>query len=109
MNFRPGPIKPLGEDVEDFMNSRIPSCSYYNSIEYHENRKRSQELSHKIRKYLGERMWKEIYNYSFEKETLEGELHARLSESCYRLGFNDALQLVNQLNEAGKGHLNIFN
>ena len=108
MEFEREPIKSLGEDIKELLNDRIPSCGYYHSPEYRENRRKSLELDRKIRKCLGEKAWRKIFKYSSEIEHLNGELHASLSESCYRLGFVDALILARGMNQVGKGNSSIF-
>ncbi|MCO5384616.1 MAG: hypothetical protein NHB14_01440 [Desulfosporosinus sp.] len=108
MDFERDPIKALGEDIEELLNDRIPSCGYYHSQEYRDNCKKSLELDRKIRKCLGEKEWKKIFKYSFEIDHLNGELQSSLSESCYRLGFEDALILAREMNQVGKGNSSIF-
>ncbi len=102
------PIQPLGEAIKEMLDDRISSCDYYHSSEYEENRRKHSELIGRIGNRIGKKLCKRIWKDYFDVESLEGELQAGLSESCYRLGFNDALQLANQLNEAGKGNLSIF-
>ena len=103
------PIQPLGEAIKEMINERPRSCEYYHSWEYEDNRRKHSELIDKIRSRIGKKLCKRIWNDYFDVEQLEGELHAGLQESSYRLGFADALQLRNQLNGAAKGHMNIFN
>lgn len=100
--------KPLGKAIKELLDERVYSCDYYHSWEYEENRRNHLALINKIGKKIGKKLRKRIWKDYFDVESLEGELHGSLSESCYRLGFNDGLQLANQINEAGKGHLSIF-
>lgn len=109
MKIPKDPIMPLEDEIKEFVNNRIHSCSYYHSPEYHENRKKALKLDHKIRKCLGKKKWKEIWNYSFDIDSLDGEMYGRVAESCYRLGFADAVVMSRELNQVGKGHQTIFN
>ncbi|MCO5384425.1 MAG: hypothetical protein M0T74_13680 [Desulfitobacterium hafniense] len=102
-------IKPLEEAINEMLDDRPSSCGYYHSWEYMKNREKSTELDRKIRKRLGEKAWLNIWPYISEIDSLNGELHAGLTRSCYKLGFNDALQLANQIDETGKGRRTIFN
>lgn len=102
-------IQPLGNAIKNLMDDRPSSCDYYHSWEYQKNREKSSELDRKLRKRLGEKTWRTIWPYISEIDRLQGELHAGLTKSCYELGFNDALQLANQIDETGKGHRTIFN
>ncbi|WP_298202132.1 hypothetical protein [Desulfosporosinus sp.] len=109
MDISPDPIKPLGEAIKEMLDDRTCSCDYYRSWEYMKNREKASELDRKIRKRLGEKTWRTIWPFISEIDHLQGELHAGLTRSCYELGFNDALQLANQIDEAGKGRRTIFN
>lgn len=109
MNLKPDPIRPLEEAVKEMVDDRTCSCDYYHSLEYIKNKEKSLELNRRIRLRLGEKTWRSIWPYISEIDHLQGELHAGLTKSCYSLGFNDALQLTNQIDEAKKGHLSIFN
>jgi|GEM_PF-3162528 len=102
------PAKPLDEAIKELLDERVQSCAYYHSWEYEKNREKSSIIVSKIEKRIGKKLWKQIFRDYLQLEQLQGELHAGLAESCYRLGFADGLQLSNQINEAGKGHLNIF-
>ena len=108
MTVKGDPAKPLGEEIKDLLDERVYSCDYYHSWEYEENRRKHLALIDKIFNRIGKKLRKKIFRDYLDAEQLEGELHTGLQESCYRLGLNDALQLANQINEAGKGHLNIF-
>ena len=99
----------LAQGIKDFLDDRPTNCDYYQSWEYRDNRDRHSVLIDKIFKRIGKKLRKRIFRDYLDMEQLEGELHAGLQESCYRLGFQDALQLANQLDEVGKGHLSIFN
>lgn len=103
------PIQPLGEAIKDLMDERPRSCAYYHSWEYQANRTESSKLDHKMRKILGKKTMKKIWNLYSRIDQLDGELQAGIQDSCYELGFNDALQLANQIDETGKGHRTIFN
>ncbi|HWQ42263.1 MAG TPA: hypothetical protein VN456_09545 [Desulfosporosinus sp.] len=102
------PAKPLGEAIKDLLDERIQSCAYYHSWEHEKNTEKSSIIVRKIEKRIGKKLWKQIFRDYLHLEQLQGELHAGLAESCYRLGFEDGLQLANQISEAGKGHLSIF-
>ena len=102
------PAKPLGEAIMEMIEERPYACDYYHSWEYDENRRKHSELLNRIFKKIGKKLKKRIFKDYLEMESLEGMFHAELQESSYKLGFNDALQYANQLNEAGKGNLNIF-
>lgn len=109
MLFDQEAIKPLGEAIKEMLGDRPASCSYYHSWEYQDNRSKSLELDRRISKCLGEKTWRKIWPYIFRIDSLQGEMLAGLTKSCYELGFNDALQLANQIDETGKGHRTIFN
>jgi len=108
MSVKGDPAQPLAEAIKELIDERPHSCDYYYSWEYEENRQKHSALIDKIFKMIGKKLRKKIWKDYFDIESLEGELHGGLQESSYRLGFNDALQLANQLNEAGRGQLNIF-
>lgn len=103
------PAQPLREAIKEMINDRPRSCEYYHSWEYEDNRRKHSDLIDKIRKRIGKKLCKRIWNDYFDVEQLEGELHAGLQESCYRLGFSDALMLARELDQAGEGHLTMFN
>lgn len=103
------PIQPLEEAIKEMINERPRSCDYYHSWEYEENRRKHSELIDRIGKRIGKKLCKRIFRDYFDVEQLEGELHAALSESCYRLGFTDALVMSRELDQVGKGHKTIFN
>lgn len=102
------PAKPLSESIRELLDERVYACDYYHSWEYEENKNKTISLVRKIEKRIGKKLWRRIFKDYLNLEMLQGENIAQIQESCYRLGFNDALQLVNQLHEAGKGQLNIF-
>lgn len=108
MKVKGDPAKPLGEAIKELLDERIQSCEYYYSWEYEKNSEKSSIIVSKIEKRIGKKLWKRIFRDYLQLEHLQGELHAGLAESCYRLGFAEGLQLANQISEAGKGHLNIF-
>ena len=87
MLFDQEAIKPLGEAIKEMLDDRTSSCDYYHSWEYTKNRERSPELDRKIRKCLGDKVWRDIFKYISEISELEGELHVGLTNSCYKLGF----------------------
>ena len=109
MDYRSDPIQPLGDAIKEMINERPRSCTYYHSWEYEENRRKHSELIDRIRNRIGKKLCKRIWKDYFDVETLEGEFQASLSESCYRLGFTDALILSRELDQVGKGHRTIFN
>lgn len=108
MSVRPDPPKPLGEAIKELLDDRPHSCDFYHSQAYEDNRSKQLVLIGKIERRIGKKLCNRIFKDYFDVELLEGEFHAGLQESAYRLGFSDGLQLANQINEAGKGHLNIF-
>jgi hypothetical protein len=109
MEISPDPKKPLGEAIKEMLNDRTSSCDYYYSWAYEENRRKHSELIDRIGKRIGKKLCKRIWKDYFDVESLEGEFHAALSESCYRLGFTDALILSRELDQVGEGHKTIFN
>jgi hypothetical protein len=110
MNIPQDPIKSLGEAMKELMDDRPTSCAYYHSWEYEDNRSKSLVLDHKIRKCLGEKTWrKKVFRYTQEIDQLDGEMIAGVQESCYRLGFADALLLTGEIGRAKEGLGNIFN
>lgn len=108
MSVKPDLPKPLDVAIKELMDDRVYSCGYYSSPEYEENKEKASILLRRIEEGIGEELWKQVFKDYLALEHLQGELHAGLSESCYRLGFNDALRLAREMDQACKGHLNIF-
>jgi len=109
MRIPKDPIKPLEEAIKELLDGRTNSCEYYHSWEYEDNRSKSSALIKKIGDRIGKKLCRRIFSDYLDVEQLEGELQAGLQESCYRLGFSDALVLSRELDQVGKGHLTIFN
>jgi len=108
MKVKPDPAQLLGEVMKELIDERPRSCDYYYSWEYEENRRKHSESVDKIFKTIGKKLRKKIFKDYLDTENLDGLTIAGIQEPSYRLGFHDALQLANQLNEVGKGNLNIF-
>lgn len=108
MTFTSDPVQTLEESLNEMVQERVRNNEYYHSPEYQGNRDKSLAISRKIRKRIGKKKMKEIWDDCFDSEQLEGELHSGLSESCYRLGFMDALRLSQQLHEIERARPGVF-
>lgn len=102
------PIKSLEEAIKEVIDDRPASCSYYHSWKYEGNRRRHSRLIKKIGNRMGKKMCRRIFSDYLEVEQLEGELHADLQRSCYRLGLNDAFFLMGEIERAKNGLPSIF-
>lgn len=107
--FNQDPQKSLGEAVEEMLDDRTTHCDFYYSLEYRDNRDKHSTVLRKIENRIGKKLWRKIFRDYLNLEQLEGEFQAELARSCYKLGFNDALQLANQIEETGRGRKTIFN
>ncbi|WP_088227839.1 hypothetical protein [Desulfosporosinus sp. FKB] len=99
----------LTECIAILFDERPRLCDYYTSGNYERHFEKQNTLDRKIKQRLGKKRWKELFWYFASTDAIHGEQLAELQKSCYKLGFNDALALMGEIERAKNGLSNIFN
>ena len=108
MGIDPSDIRTFEENIAELFDARNHACSYYSSREYDEIQEKAHQYDRRIRRKLGKKLFRKIWDEFYGMDELHGQALAALEESAYRRGFTDALFLSGQIRRAEQGLPSIF-